>query len=84
MFMWVQSDDETVYTKMERSPIKKSKRMQQIQQLPKKKAGASSNSADSASNAQCPNPQAGSYIEEYAPKISQFYRKQYNGEKSDE
>ena len=56
MFIWAQSDDETVYTKMEPTPIKKSKRMQQIQQLPKKKAGASSNSADSASNAQCPNP----------------------------
>ena len=84
MFMWVQSDDETVQRKMEHTKIKKSKRVQQIQQLPKKKAGASSYSVDNASNAQCTNPQAGSYIEEYAPKVSQFYRKQSKDENSAE
>ena len=89
-FMWVQSDEEKGQSKMDRVPnqtIKKSnKRMQQIQQLPKKKALVSSNSASSTSNAQSPNPQQASIasIEDYAPKVSQFYRNEYEDEKSDE
>ena len=69
------------------APIKSnvvSKRVQQIQKLPKKKARASSNSADSTSNAQSPNPQAGSITSiDESPKLSQFFRKRLKDEPSD-
>ena len=73
---------------MERTPTKndqKSKRVQQVQKLPKKKALASS-SADSSSNAHCPNPQTGSItsIDEHTSKVSQFFRKRFKEEPSDE